>query len=78
LYINAFKGRKKASCKKVTITTYFTLSLGDIYPALDGSRTDHGKHHSAITAGSQAKNQLYAALITMGFALGGGMITGEK
>ena len=42
-----------------------------MYPSLV-DHEDHGVHVEAITAGSQALNQLFAALITMAFALGGG------
>ena len=51
--------------------------LGIIYPALF-NHTDHGVEVEAITAGSQALNQLFAALITMAFAIIGGFLTGMK
>ena len=49
--------------------------MGIIYPALF-NHTDHGVEVEAITAGSQALNQLFAALITMAFAIIGGFLTG--
>ena len=41
------------------------------------NHTDHGVEVAAITAGQQALNQFLAALITMAFALIGGMLTGK-
>jgi len=56
-------------------TALYGKGLGIIYPALF-NHTDHGVEVEAITAGSQALNQLFAALITMAFAIIGGFLTG--
>ena len=55
---------------------YGKKGLGIIYPALT-DHEDHGVQVEAISAGQQALNQLFAALITMAFALIGGFLTGR-